>query len=689
MEKIDISKLSDKEKIELIDNRWNSSEDIFEEVKRIYKNNTDVYSNKASWLSAIPYKRQAWRIQANRIFVNMEAVINSLIANVPGINILPSRKGEVFEEFAISLENYFRKKYLDINVKETFRMGLRNLYFSRLVVLKPFWNPSINDFDLRSIDPRNVRVGKYARKEQETEFVIEEVEDNLHAVVSRFPYKHDELLKKFGINNDTDLYIKNPDVKYKEAWIGNWVVFKLDNIVLDTIPNPYWDWDGILVTDEELEKLEGSDNTDPVTGENRRILLSSIRSEQESRQPKIAEETPEPNIIQKGIQAIKKFSKPENYIEPTQGATSEEISVPDMKPYFFNYFDTPRKPYIFATVFNNENSPIGRTDMITLSSELQKGIDKRKMDIDENAEMANGILKVDSTVMGKADAQRIRFETKGVIWGKGVMNGVGRETGSPLPATVFQDMQDSRNEIDNIMAATSAFRGEREGQETKAGRLALVQQSYQRLNELVHVVDYLAYETFSWFMQLAKTRYTEYHTAKWMGDEEAKKDIEIIQDDFNTGIEVRVIPGKTLPQDDEFKFEQAQNDVAQGYLSPTDYLRIAHYDNPKELTQNAIKAKINPVVASGIPQEEIAELQPKQTEEKPPNVTINYADLSPDAQQQILAKMDINVDPNMLVAEKIADNKNKDREFELKKNSQEHNQMMSEKSLENKNAIPV
>jgi hypothetical protein len=28
------------------------------------------------------------------------------------------------------------------------------------------------------------------------------------------------------------------------------------------------------------------------------------------------------------------------------------------------------------------------------------------------------------------------------------------------------------------MAASSAFRGEREGQETKAGRLALIQQSY-------------------------------------------------------------------------------------------------------------------------------------------------------------------------------------------------------------------
>src|SRR3989304_4324818 len=175
---------------------------------------------------------------------------------------------------------------------------------------------------------------------------------------------------------------------------------------------------------------------------------------------------------------------------------------PPYKSYYFNYFDEPRKPYIFATIFNNENSPIGRTDMITLSAELQRGIDKRKMDIDENCELANGIIKVDAEVMGKSDAQRIRWETKGVIWGKGVVAGVQRETGQALPQMVFDDMIDSRSEIENIMAATSAFRGERQGQETKAGRLALIEQSFLRLNEMVQGIDYTMQELFGWGTQL-------------------------------------------------------------------------------------------------------------------------------------------------------------------------------------------
>lgn len=591
--KIDIGTLDDSKLCQLVDNRWNSSATVWEIVEQTYKHNTAIYENRAEWISSIPEKRRKNTVQANRIFVNMEAVINSLIANPAGINIIPAREGEEAQDFSRHLETYFRKKYTDLNVKETIRMGLRNLYFARLIVLKPFWNPAINDFDVRSVDPRYVRFGRYARKEQDSEFAIEEVEDNLCAVCQRFPGKKNELMKKMGINDEDELYIKNPDIKYKEAWIGNYVVFKYDNIILDKILNPYWDWDGILVTEEEEQQLADTSEETGLGKDARRELLLKIKTEQDSRKSEKA-------------QTLVNEEQPE-YVAPTGGATSDQYPAPstNYRPYFFNYFDTPRKPYIFGTVFNNENTPIGRTDMITLSASLQQGIDKRKMDIDENAEFMNGVLKVDSSVMDKANAQKIRFETKGVIYGKGVKDGVTREVGNPLPNLVMEDMIDSRSEIDNIMAASSAFRGEREGQETKAGRLALIQQSFLRLNELVQLTDFVSHDLFSWFYQLAKTRYTEYHYAKWMGEEEAKETIELIQDDFQSGSEVTIIAGKTLPVDDEFKFEQAQNDVQQGFISPVDYLKIAQYDDPRELARNAVLYKQNPMEAVGLTPEDM------------------------------------------------------------------------------------
>lgn len=614
--KVDIKSLNDTQKAQLVDTRWTSSSEIWDTVSNVYKQNTGIYENRSDWVNSLPQRIKNATVQANRVFVNMEAVINSLIANPPGINILPAREGEVAQDFARRLETFFRKRYADLNTKETLRMGLRNLYFGRLLVVKPFWNPLINDFDFRAIDPRKVRFGKYAKNEAMSEFAIEEIDDNLCALCERFPEKKQSLMSKFGIDNDADLYIKNPDVKYKEAWIGDYVIFKYDNIILDCVKNPYWDWDGILITEEE----EGQINE--LEGQPRRDYLAQIKSDQPNRQPA---QTEEPGMMDK----IKSM-----FVKTPEGTVEEQV---EHKAYYFNYFDTPRKPYIFATVFNNENSPIGRTDMITLSAQLQKGIDKRKMDIDENCELVNGVIKVDAEVMSKSDAQRIRFETKGIIWGKGVVAGVQREHGTPLPAFVQEDMLDSRSEIDNIMAATSAFRGERQGQETKAGRLALIQQSYLRLNELVQVVDYVSKEMFDWGFQLAKTRYTEYHYAKWMGKEGAQESIELIQDDFETGSEVTIIAGKTLPVDNESMLEQAQQDVKNGFLGVPDYLKIAQYNDPKDLAKNLVMWQQNPAMAVGIKPEEMA--LPSQPGELTPDQQISFMNaglaptMSPGAEQ--------------------------------------------------------
>lgn len=702
MANYDITKFEDTDKAKLVEARWTSSSELWETVTRTYEQNTAIYSNKSSWVNNLPYIRQRWVVRANRVFVNMEAVINSIIANPPGINILPARDGEPAQDFARQLESYLRKKFVDLNTKETMRKGYRNLYFGRLMVIKAFWNPTINDFDFRAIDPRKVRFGKYASKEQDSEFSIEEIEDNLCAVIERFPAKKQELMQKYGIQTDTDLYIKNPDVVYKEAWIGDYVIFKIENIVLDTIKNPYWDWEGILITDQEEQQLGNGDGS--LEGEQRRQLFQQIKMEQDSRKAEMAQDVAS--------------QTPAEPTDDGQSSEPQEQQPPKYKTYYFNYFNNPRKPYIFGTIFNNKNSPIGRTDMITLSAELQRGIDKRKMDIDENCELVNGIVKVDASVMGKSDAQRIRWETRGIIWGKGVKDGVTRETGAALPQMVFEDMQDSRSEIDNIMAASSAFRGEREGQETKAGRLALIQQSFLRLNELIQLGDYISKEMFDWSLQLAKTRYTEYHSAEMANKEGDREAIELIQDDIEIGNKVTIIAGKTLPVDDEWKFEQAQNDVKEGYISPIDYLEIAKYDNAKELSKNAVMYHLSPVSAVGLTPEEMQKIPPPLpqtsmkesvafddlpaaakvqvlarmgiqvteeqiiTESNPSPISIAFKDLPPDAQVQALQKIGIQTDPNMVVAEKLAEHQKSQNEFALKKQAQDHSQMIAEKTIE-------
>lgn len=589
----------------LVDNRWNSSQSVWDIIAKVSKRNAKYYecdmedtANMPEYLSKLPRRRH--KTKSNRIFTDTETVINSITANPPKPNLIPGRDTPEAKELARLQEQYFINKYNELNIRDTLRKGLRKLYKTRLIVIKPFWNAKLNDFDCKSIDPNKVRFGKRATKEDESEFAIEEVETDLQALIDLFPDKKKQILEKKGLS-EAQLLTENPDITYKEAHFGDYVCFKFEDIILDKRKNPYWDWDGVLITQEEQVNLAQAGD--------RKQILQQAMSEQGQRK-----QTPD-----------------------------------QFKAYKFNHFDHPRKPYIFATVLSDDACPIGDTSFIEQAIPLQESLDRRKQQIDDNARMVNGLWKVDSSVMTEAEAQKLRADPEGIVYGKGVKDGAVREWGQALPAFIFQDMVDSRQEIDNVMAATSAFRGEREGTETKAGRLALIEQSSLRLNELVQTVDYICSELFNWFYQLAKLNYTESHYAKTMGDQDALKVIELQRNDFEDGTEIRVIPGKTLPEDKQFKYQRAQEDVKNGVISPVDYLKEAGYNSPSEVAKNAVKFKLNPPLAVGITPEELQQIAPPQKGEPLP-VAISYPDLPEDGKIQAAARAGIQLNPVGVVA---------------------------------------
>lgn len=636
-----LAKLSESQLSAYIDNRKKSASSIWDIVQKTYEKNMAAYKNEPEWLTNLAKKRS--RVRDNRIFVNTEAVINSIIANPPKPIITPGRDTEESKQLAINQERFFQDQYMKIGVKAELRKGLRNLYFSRLVVLKPFWNTEKNNFDVKSLDPRKVRFSEKSTKEDNSEFAIEDVTELKHAVYLRFKKDvegdenskafNEKLLKELGAKDENALLVSGDEMTYEEAWCGDWLVCKYKDIILSKVKNPYWDWDGVQITEEDQLKIL-----------NKKTRQKDVK-----------------DILTKGY----------------DGAGLPEGTK--MAQYYYNHFDKPRKPYVFATIFNAENKPIGETDFITQAIPLQEDIDETKRNITENARIVNGIVKVDSTVMDQAEASKLRWETGGIIWGKGVATGVQRETGAPLPAFVQQNLDDSRKEIDDIMASSSAFRGVREGQETRGGRLALIDQSFLRLNELVQVVDYLNYELFNWFYQLAKVFYTEHHYAKTMGPDRATETLTLMRDDMEDGTEVRVLEGKTLPEDRAFKYEQAQEDLKNGVLSPVDYLQIAGYDAPAEKARNLVVWGINKPNAVGMTTEQVAEISPPpQPEQKEPTISIKYEDLTPDAKVQALAKAGIQADKAIIVANDLRKIKNEDK-LNSKKEKEEKGEASMEK----------
>jgi hypothetical protein len=195
---MDISKLKDEHLLRLINNRWESASTIWDTIKATYDRTTCYYDMDPSTLPdhmrRVPAKSH--KVRSNRIFRDMESVINSVIANPPKPNVIPSKETPEAKEMATRIDRFLSQKYDDLDVKSDFRRALRFLYFARLLVLKPYWNVKTNDIDISVVDPRKIRLSPKATNEQNTDWIIEEIECSITALIERFPEKQKEILKK-------------------------------------------------------------------------------------------------------------------------------------------------------------------------------------------------------------------------------------------------------------------------------------------------------------------------------------------------------------------------------------------------------------------------------------------------------------------------------------------------------------
>lgn len=563
---IDVSSLSDEQLVKLVDNRWKESEELWSTIKALYKEAKRIWQNSPEWLQKIPTRRSKTR--DNRIFQSIEHIISNLTGRPSKPNAIPANDTQEAGVISDNLQDFFLAKYRDLQIKKKMRKGLRYLFFSRLIVLKVFWNHDIDDFDTKAVDSRNVRFSPNANNMFESEFAIEEIEDTIPGLLELFPRKKEKILKIGGGGTEEEAYIENQKIKYQEAWIGDYVIYKLKGEILDKEPNPYWDWEGVLMTEGESDRLN------KLHGKRRRVTSAKVKKFQEFR--KRAKEAGR-----------------------------------DYQLYLHNYLDKPTPPYIFGTIFDVEDKPIGETSLVEQANPLQIGVDKRKRQFDDNADMANTGWKVDTglTNITKDNAQKIKADPRGIWWGKGVKAGVTRESGEALPAFLFNDMEHSIREIDNLFATQPTSRGERRQTETATGRAILREQSLQRLNELIDLMDSMHEQLYAYWFQMMKVRYNETHLIKPIGAPKANEVIELTQDDLQEGIEIKIIPGQVLPEDRLFKAERATEAFKAGLIDPITFFEANDWDNPMEQAKKTIMFQLNPFSIIDLEDDDIQRIQ--------------------------------------------------------------------------------
>lgn len=565
---LDVSTLNDTQLIRLINNRWQEGSELWKEIEKAYRENKKRWQNNPDWLKDIPKNRS--KARDNRIWIDTETLIANLTGRPSKPNAIPGNETDEAQVIADNLQDFILEKYKWLKMKNKFRKGLRYLFFSRLIVFKFFWDPEKDDFDQKPVNPLKVRFTPVtANSIEEVECFIEEIEAPLIDIIDKFPDKEEKILSLTGFSSKEELHVNNPKEVYREAWIGDYVIHKFQGEILEKKKNPYWDWEGIMMEKGEMEDMRKT------PGRKKRAMMTRV----------------------KGFQEFRK--KPE---------AQEEYQY---EKYFYNHFQKPLPPYVFGSVFEEKDKPIGETSIIEQAAPLQEEINKRKRQFSDNADMMNGVWKIDTNLcsLSKADAQRAKALPRGIIYGKGVMAGVQRETGKELPSFLKDDMIHSIAEVDNIFAAQPTFRGERGGQETARGRAMLREQSYQRLNELIDLIDYLHEFSYNWWLHFIKTRYTEEHLSKVIGREKAVETLGFMQDDIDEGIEVQVVPGQILPEDRFYRAERATEAAKAGLIDPLSFFEATEWDNPMKQAKRLVMFQTNPFSILDLDDEEKAKLQ--------------------------------------------------------------------------------
>lgn len=557
--------LEDDQKLSrLIDNRWKESTSLWTEMEKAYKKNKAIWQNDDSLVTGIPRRKS--KVRDNRSFLSMESVISALTGRPSPPNVIPTNGKLESGQISVDLEDLFLESYKTLRIKRKMRRGLRWLLLSRIVVLKIIWDNDIDNFNVAVPDPRKVRFHKKATNSTETDFAIEEIDTTVSKLMERFPDQKKDIIKQIG-GKEEDILVNNIEVTYKEAWIGDWVIYKFRQKILKKEKNPYWDWEGVYFTKNELRVFEEAE-----LPQERKKLLGAARGVRETRH--------------------KKANRYQNYLA--------------------NHFDKPRHPYIFASMLEVEERPIGETSLMEQVNPLQKNVNQRKRQIANNASTAQGRWKVDTKhVEGKTkgEFQAMKSDPEGIIYGDGVGNGVTIESGRDLPSIVKDDLILSIQAIDAIFGTQPTFRGEGGDRETATGRALLREQSYQRLVELIDIVDDIHGEIYNWWLQLIKVRYTEAHYTKILGRDRALRIIETMQDDISDGIDVQVIPGQIMPKNRVYRAERALEGVKNEFMIPLTYFEEAEFDNPMETAKQLEMYRISPFAVLDMDPEDIKNLR--------------------------------------------------------------------------------
>jgi hypothetical protein len=444
----------------------------------------------------------------------------------------------------------------------------RPVYF--IGCIKYFWDKEKGrhgDYRFETVHPNNIDLDHTATSNDpdEMNWVAHHYDMTAKEILMTFPDKEQDFLKKAGW---TENEIKDEKklltpIRVSEIWFtwfekseeeeSEWEKIEgvawawVDkNLVFKKMKNPNWDWSGQQVTVKYDEETED-------------------------------------------------FRKPNEFELRDQLITGQPMEGLQMRNVYNNYFDYPKKPFIFIGYDQFGMQPMDETSRIEQVLYLQDNVNKRGKQITDIADHARG-KNIFSTESGldAGDIEEIdMLDPSQDILVDGDIRSVWNLIPGiqPTPA-LFEDQEMNRERVFAKMGAHATTRGEREAQETATGRQILREGDFSKQDDEVEdTINYAAEKMAEAALQMIKLRYTEDHLVRLLGSKGQVAFMAINRDNVEDGMEVEVASSAV----DKIRRKNEAFELAgMEMIDPLSFFEDIEMPDPKDRTEKLMTFTLTP-----------------------------------------------------------------------------------------------
>ncbi len=438
-----------------------------------------------------------------------------------------------------------------LSLKIVIKQVVRNWALKFIGAVQIGWSGREDDIDIEVIKPEHLILdpdGYIKRGEYIGEFIGRLKKDTAENLITRFPDKKEEIKEQCNGKLGTKL-------NYKEFWTDNYVFWKLNDIILSKIRNPHWNY------------------------------------EEEVKEPVM--------IIDEDGNEIQDYTEDGEVIYRTK-------TVPGA-----NHFKYPKKPFILLSIFNLGDKPYDDTSLIEQNIPNQDKINKRSKQIDTNIDNINsGWIVSGDAGFSEAQANRAvdALQKGGVVYcPKGDPNRlITKITGDGLPADVYNERQDARNELRGIFGITGLQPQGTQSEKTVRGKILQKTADVDRIGGgISEYIELFSSKIYDWLIQMIYVYYDEEHSFPILGKDGTQDWITIKNSDIDRSLTVSVKEGSLIPKDSLTKSHLAIDLWSAGAIDPLSLYEYLEFPNPKEMVQKLIQWNENPLaLISGEEQQE-------------------------------------------------------------------------------------